>query len=350
MPDWLDPGPLVRGWLLVALIGAMIAVAVRRLSRHRDSILPPQRRRAVAWSGAHVFLAFLVFLYVPVFIVGYINPIHVPDPDPEASKRFTATVAGMIGLPLQIAMWLGLARLAGCVGPVFGFVPRRLGADFTAGYRTWLLLSPVVYVVSIAAIVLYVAHEARPPEEHPVIKMLQTGVGSIPVYVLFSLQAMIAAPVGEELFFRGIMQPFLADRPWGGVLGLGLAAFIGVLAHWPGQVSINDLNSIVSAAAPALFALAVLPLYWWIDAWVPARWLPIHDRAAQRQVARGIVGTAILFANVHANVWPTPIPLFVLALGLGWLAYRTQGVVAPIVLHMLFNAIPIVAVFWPATH
>jgi membrane protease YdiL (CAAX protease family) len=173
--------------------------------------------------------------------------------------------------------------------------------------------------------------------------MLQTGAGSVPLYVLLFVQAVIVAPVGEELFFRGIMQPYLTERPWGGLLGLGLAAFIGTLVHWPGHVAINDPAGVVSAAAPALFVLAVLPLYWRVDAWVPPRWLPVHDPIARRQAARAIVGTAILFANVHANVWPTPVPLFVLALGLGWLAYRTQGVVAPIVLHMLFNAIPILA-------
>jgi membrane protease YdiL (CAAX protease family) len=54
---------------------------------------------------------------------------------------------------------------------------------------------------------------------------------------------------------------------------------------------------------------------------------------------RAIVGTAALFANFHANVWPTPVALFVLALGLGWLAYRTQGVVAPTIMHILFNTV-----------
>ena len=51
---------------------------------------------------------------------------------------------------------------------------------------------------------------------------------------------------------------------------------------------------------------------------------------------RAIFATALLFACVHD--WPTPVPLFLLGLLLGWLAYRTQGLVAPITLHVLFNA------------
>jgi hypothetical protein len=126
-------------------------------------------------------------------------------------------------------------------------------------------------------------------------------------------------------------------------LALALACFVGVLAHWPGHVSIADPGSILSAAGPALFVLALLPLYWRIDASCLSRLLPVRDLAAQRQACRAIFGTALLFANFHANVWPTPIPLFVLALGLGWLAYRTQSVAAPIALHMMFNAMTFVA-------
>ena len=55
-----------------------------------------------------------------------------------------------------------------------------------------------------------------------------------------------------------------------------------------------------------------------------------------------IVGSAALFACVHANVWPTPVPLALLALALGWLAMRTQSVIAPIVVHMLFNTVAFV--------
>ena len=44
-------------------------------------------------------------------------------------------------------------------------------------------------------------------------------------------------------------------------------------------------------------------------------------------------------ARRPSAVWPTPIPLFGLGLGLGWLAYRTRRLVAPVTLHVLFNAV-----------
>ena len=57
--------------------------------------------------------------------------------------------------------------------------------------------------------------------------------------------------------------------------------------------------------------------------------------------------SSALFAAVHSFAWPSPVALFVLALGLGWLAHRTRSLVGPIVLHGLFNAVSCVLLFLP---
>lgn len=51
-----------------------------------------------------------------------------------------------------------------------------------------------------------------------------------------------------------------------------------------------------------------------------------------------ILISSFLFAIAHFDAWPAPIALFVLAGFLGYLAYRTTSLVAPIVLHATFNA------------
>jgi CNT family concentrative nucleoside transporter len=48
-----------------------------------------------------------------------------------------------------------------------------------------------------------------------------------------------------------------------------------------------------------------------------------------------VYASAALFAVVHSAIWPSPIPLFLLGLGLGWLAVRTRGVLAPAIVHGL---------------
>lgn len=82
---------------------------------------------------------------------------------------------------------------------------------------------------------------------------------------------------------------------------------------------------------PALFVLILVPVCFFGERLL-RRWLP------QPYAARAIFSTALLFAISHP-VWPTPVPLFVLGLGLGYLAYRTQSLVAPILVHALFNGV-----------
>jgi membrane protease YdiL (CAAX protease family) len=52
-----------------------------------------------------------------------------------------------------------------------------------------------------------------------------------------------------------------------------------------------------------------------------------------------VYATALLFAACHAGAWPSPIALFVLGLGLGWLALRTRSLTGPLFVHALFNAV-----------
>ena len=59
---------------------------------------------------------------------------------------------------------------------------------------------------------------------------------------------------------------------------------------------------------------------------------------------RALYVSAAFFALVHSAVWPTPIPLFFLGLGLGWLAVRTRGIFVPVIVHGLFNAVSAVYV------
>lgn len=55
-----------------------------------------------------------------------------------------------------------------------------------------------------------------------------------------------------------------------------------------------------------------------------------------------ILMTSLLFAELHVNAWPAPIPLFVLAVFLGYLSHRTASLIAPIMLHATFNGVNIV--------
>jgi membrane protease YdiL (CAAX protease family) len=85
-----------------------------------------------------------------------------------------------------------------------------------------------------------------------------------------------------------------------------------------------------------VFFLALLP----IDLLLPRlNRLRRRLRIRSAQHARAVWAGSALFAAFHAQVWPSPVPLFVLALGLGYLYLRTRTLIGPVVVHGLFNAV-----------
>src|SRR5262249_55767753 len=165
------------------------------------------------------------------------------------------------------------------------------------------------------------------PDEHP---LAQLGDLSPLDQVLFLVQACLAAPLVEEILFRGLLLPWAIGarerhagapespllvppvlRPWLVVGVAGLYAATG-----------KRIDPVVFAAILA----GGFGLIW------------VTVRHGKRHV-RGVYASAALFAAVHSGVWPSPLPLFVLGLGLAWLAVRTRGILAPVVVHGLFNAV-----------
>jgi membrane protease YdiL (CAAX protease family) len=356
VPEFLDLAAPVCSWLAIALAGGVVAAVLRLFAPAARRPFPPQRRRAAVWTGPRVAVLFLALFLTPSVIYSLVNVAPLArwllgaDAAPQLARRLAMSVAVILSLPIQVAAWWGLVAAAGYPPAALGLNRARTAADYAAAYRTWLVLTPPVYAVTFVVVVVYGLTFGKQPAEHPILQTFQGGSLPTGLVALLMAEAVVAAPVSEELFFRGALQPALVDRPWGGDFALALAALVGIARHTPDDLNFRDPEAVLSCLAPGLFILALLPLYRALDRWGGlVRWLPVRDPEARRQAARAIFGTAALFANFHATVWPTPIPLFVLAVGLGWLAYRTQGVLAPIVVHVLFNAIPFGALFFKYT-
>jgi hypothetical protein len=61
-------------------------------------------------------------------------------------------------------------------------------------------------------------------------------------------------------------------------------------------------------------------------------------RPSPTSVGTAIVLTSFFFAGLHYAQWPAPIPIFLLALGLGLVYHRTGSLLAVICMHAVFNA------------
>lgn len=205
--------------------------------------------------------------------------------------------------------WSDAVRMVGCLIVTATVASPLLfvrGTVATA-VRCWFVVTPAVLLLHAAVNAAFLA-AGYEVEEHPLAKQTPH-----PAWLV--AQACFLAPLIEELIFRGLV--LLALRAVGEQLTwLVLAASVGVAVYFGGP-------------APGVFAGMVAL------GWIGARFCSIDH---------GVYGSSALFAAVHSAVWPTPIPLFALGLGLGWVAVRTNGLLAPFLVHGLFNLVSVLFV------
>jgi membrane protease YdiL (CAAX protease family) len=300
-------------WLgLAVAAGVPVALLWWSLPARARRLLPPPRRRAVPWDLPDVYVALcaipvysllfsLLLQDVPVLTLIYGGR----EPSGEIALLWSA-VLGM--LSAVVTTLLVTRRLSGTRPYQLGLTTHRGRADLALGYLVWLGLTPAVLFIHFLAVhwLGKVPHPFERVAEQPL----------LPVeWALLLFLTVMLGPFTEELIFRGVLQPWLVRRPEGG--HVAIAAAVAVCYFSGGR-----------APGPVLFALALLPGYLLLPR------LTRHVREA-----RAIYATALLFGAFHAAVWPSPIALFVLGMGLGWLAWRTQSLTGPIFVHALFNAV-----------
>lgn len=343
MPDLPNVVTDLAWLLLLAMLGGVAVAAWQAMYRlWLTRLLPVQRRRAVPWTELDVALACLAYLLIPALIhellrrLGFFHWLYGPD---------FAAAGGSARDKVRQDAWLLLTASPLSLGVIVLLVHLRSGAllfqlglswahwrrNLAAGAVAWLLFSPLVYLLFLAVGLLLQWLSGVDPEPHQFFLLAQEA--SVLDWVLLVLVAVVWAPVLEELLFRGLLQPVVMRRPRGGeaALAAALAVALGFRADkLLAAGNQADSAALLNELAPAVFVLVLTPGYF-LAGRLFRRWLP------EPRAARAIYATALLFAMFHTQVWPSPIPLFLLGLVLGFLAYRTQNLVGPMVLHALFN-------------
>lgn len=373
-----DAARMVGCGLAVAAVALPVGLTAWAVARRAGTpLLPRPRPLRVPWTGFEVIVGFLALNAVVPGLVfealsrsGFYQHVYGPDfppaptapaPPPEVSAAVAgAPVAvgaadqqaelavvrglwtGVVALPVQLAL---LLFLRAAVYPAWRSpaTVRTLPARVALAVAGWAVVTPVVLGVHAGVNLAFDALGWR-LEEHPLSRLSP----SRPVVdrVLFLLQAGVTTPILEEVLFRGLLFGWLAggrgmldpppnsnqprpapDRRVWTILAVTLltAAFTG---RGAGEWLAGPTRG------PVLFAI-VLAL-----GWVALRFI----RKRKRRSVGAVYASAALFAVVHSSVWPTPLPLFVLGLGLGWLALRTRGILAPVIVHGLFNAVSVLFV------
>ncbi len=305
---------------LVALPAALVLVFGAVAGRIRAWLRPTWAFPVRPWNGFAIVLAFGVYYVLMLMATQAAAQGHWFDSaDESARKTLEGIAARLIATPLFFAcVAFALTQVHGPLRrPRLG----RLAGGIALGSLAWFVIAPATIAVHMAA--LKVKQEIGGPiDQHPLAKLhpAQDGFGG----ALIGLAVCVLTPLFEEYFFRGLLLPWAmraAHRPW-------------ILIGWPflfaqqvfGDLSDPHYGAVLFAACGAL----VLGL------------CQVLPKTRPKRTVLAIVSTSVFFAAVHSSVWPSPIPLFVLALGLGYLTARTGSIVPAVVVHGLFNAVSFV--------
>ena len=352
----------IFGYAGVFAVGLLVlATATLALRPTLFPLLPMPRLRKGRWSGREVFFAFFLLVMVPGLVIqmlesiGFFQSLYTQKPSSQREQLWANPLSQL----LIIASLLGFLHVNSQTRPGhLGLTWSQVVANSWRGLFLYALATPVV--LGIYWLTQEIGGKGK---DHSFQELTQKGLMPIE-WVLLVGQAVILGPIFEELLFRGVFMGWLRRAS---LVGHGTVATIIILVGIvfsihdspddPAQFEVNTGPIIFGAFLGGIYVLCVLRV-----------WLPILQQGnryfferrpnptegggvkLQRDEGRwqqwltanarlGILGSAILFGMVHGRVWPTPIPLLFLGLGLGWLANRTQSLVGPIVCHGLFNAV-----------
>lgn len=319
---------MIRAGAWVAAGAVPVAVACGLWVRAKSgAVCPRWQLPRVVWPGPVILALFVLSLLLPQFLVrladaGGVFDALYPNGFPTLPAGSSEDDAHSLALNVKV-MWARVAYLLMLM--TAAIVMSR--ADLWSGVREWprhVTLGTLTFLTfGIAAFALNAVVDVVfrqlgvTPDEHILSKMGRHGDGT--GGVLFVLSACVAAPVIEEFLFRGLLVPWASGRrhrPW-----LLMAIAAAVAFYFSGL------------RLPPLAFVAVLAAGQFLVRWPGVR------------TGRAIWSSAVLFAAVHSAVWPSPIALFVLALGLGYVTARTRSWLPAAVAHGLFNLVSTLFVF-----
>lgn len=134
------------------------------------------------------------------------------------AATFIGEWIGFVGVPVWLSHQRGTGRLSRDFGLRLGG-PGDIGLGLAGGFGAFAAVA--VYSAILSQFDhANLGHEAQQLSGHGL------GVG----FVVFALCAGIGAPIAEELFFRGLVQPAL-QRRIGGIAGLAVTAVVFGLVH-----------------------------------------------------------------------------------------------------------------------
>lgn len=343
---------LARLFMLLALSTVVGAVygwtqAQRRRARGQP-ILDYASREAVPWGAIDLAIAFglLVTSQIVAAVVtseatggGFLKPAAEVSPETSGTWMLSFGVSSLVAWALTLvairmrtkARWVDL-----------GVATNEPWSGVRTGVLGFAMLAVPVFAVQAVLKQFY-------PIEHPLIEMLMENP-SPSFFVMGAFAAVIVAPITEEFLFRVILQGWmenvfsaisLAKKHGATPPGFVASYFWGLprLMSPPLRPTEFDprLDDEIVMARPVSADREPADTSPSIVDSSPA---PVRDTQLRLLPSWGpILISSGLFAGAHVGHGPDPIPLFLLAMGLGYVYQRTHYVLPCIMIHCLLNGV-----------
>ena len=292
------------------LLGSSAVIWLGLLARYRcnTELLGMEPRSLVPWRGTHVAVAFFLYVVLPVLSVVIVQQrFDIPwdedgfDNNPSAvawllggDSLLKFVVAALTIIFLRIDLKATLSDL--------GFRANRIKSDLVCGLIAFAAIAPMVYLIQFALKTVYnklMDEQAA----HPIETVIRNNpTASIIFWCFFSV--VIAAPFVEEFLFRVVLQGWLEK------------------VFYRTRVLLTTQLSQQQPRPGTVIASEVPP---------PFMWQPI-------------IISSLTFSLLHVGHGPDPIPLFLLALVLGYLYAKTHRILPCIVVHMALNGFSMLSI------
>ena len=323
---------------LCAIVWAMI---IARLTR-RQPLAPLWPRRQVPWSWWLVLLAFVLYILVTGLILEGAQVVmygNLNGGNQNKSQQLTLVLAASaIGGFVSTLLTAAVLNSAGANKIDLGLDTRWFRTDLLLGLAGFLAVLPVVFLIKWLLLPFS-------QENHPLEQVMRNQPSPSMIFWI-TLVAVVAAPVVEEFLLRVVFQGWLERCFFRGAQPeVAQEVLVMEQPDDPTSPALFDA-SIPYAAPPRLEASAIsvsgpLELNHWETAgmeteqFVPSGW----------RAAMPIVISSVLFAGMHFGHGIDPIPLFFLAVVLGWLYQRTHRLWPCVVLHTALNGLSMTMMF-----
>ena len=324
---------------LVLLILVLLAASLYHwvsLVRHVSEgvpLVPLEPRQVAPWTGLDVVMALVILFgaygFVHVIWEQFLG-IRVGDPnltDLKPTARATVLVMGSLAhLATFVLSLLFTAIRTNSTAADVGFDFSRLGYDMRLGLRMFVLVAPPIYLLQ------FVLHQWF-PTVHPLIELIRAHPDPL-FFAASGFSAVIVAPLAEEYLFRVLLQGWLQKLRW-------------VWQSEPVKV-INGSNKEAIAtdnASESSVAMHVSEL----NPYSASQTKPDIDEVDSDSSAITavplwpILVSSLLFAAAHFSHGPDPIPLFFLAMAIGYLYRQTNRIAPCIVVHFCLNGLTMFA-------